>query len=161
MAVGRWEAPAQQQNFSRHQHTTEGKNNNNINFLKAFILFFFLSPPHLFRASAVELTLCVCASPCKDPPAATRDVFLQKQLARRWAAFLEGNAQAHTHLNSTESKNELNFQAHVGKTSFAGFFWGCHGIKVGSNPAGIINVDTWMRCFGLVRKKCNPKGKTA
>lgn len=114
--------------------------------------------------------LCVCVpvpaisawshGGCKDPPVATS--FLQtagQEMNCPNNAFPEGNAKAHTHRNVTEPKNQLKLKAQVGKTRLAGVFfcvWVCHG-----ESAGIINVDTWTRWFGLVRKNCSSKGETA
>lgn len=142
-----WDYSAQQQDFSRRQQATEGKNNNSINFKKAFILFFFLSSPFsgsLHSAGNETHVVCVCVpvsaistwshGGCKDPPVATS--FLQtagQEMSCPNNAFPEGNAKAHTHLNTTESKNQLNFKArHTwGKQALLGFFfvWGCHGVS--------------------------------
>lgn len=62
--------------------------------------------------------------------------------------FLEGNGSAHTHMNISESKNQLNFEAHVGKQALLFFHlgvpWGkcgltLQGVETTQNQ-GIINV---------------------
>lgn len=143
--MGRWEAPASgtalpsSRILAGTNMQLKAKNNNNINFLKAFILFFFLSP--LFQALCRKWSPCSVCVPvpaiptwshggCKDPPVATS--FLQtagQEMSCPNNAFLEGNAKAHTHLNTTESKKSAYLQGTCGENKLCCVFWGISGLK--------------------------------